>query len=202
MDNMTVQQLDLLTQRLERLERCQRRWKVYAILTVTLLGLMLLVGATNHREAPVAQELRAHSLLLVDQKGVPWARLGLLPHGALGLGFYDNGKQSRILLSVESDGSSSISLFGKDGKGGAVLTASGSGATSLRLLDANWRNRVSLATWPNGAPFFQLSDRNGKDRVLLGTSEIKITSTGDIIERAAPSLLFFDQNDAILWRAP
>ena len=201
MDNRTIQQLDLLTQRLDRLERYYWRWKALALLTLTLLGLML-VGATNHREAPVAQELRTRSLLLVDQRGVPVARLGLLPHGALGLGFYDNGKQSRILLSVEADGSSSISLFGRDGKGGVVLTASGSGATSLRLLDANWRNRVSLATWPNGAPFFQLSDRRGKDRILLGTSEIKITSTGDIVERSAPSLLFFDQDDTILWRAP
>jgi hypothetical protein len=95
-----------------------------------------------------------------------------------------------------------VSLFGKDGKGGALLAVSGSGAASLRLIDVNWKSRVALATWPNGAPFLQLSDRSGRDRVLLGYNDLKVTATGDIVERSTPSLILFDQDETILWRAP
>jgi hypothetical protein len=193
--------IDALTQRVERLERVSHRWQMIASAAVVVLGVVLLLGTTNHH-MPVGQEIQARAFVLVDQQGKPLARLGLLPHGALGLGFYDRGKQSRILLSVEADGSSSVSLFGKDGKGGALLAVSSSGAASLRLIDVNWKSRVALATWPNGAPFLQLADRTGKDRVLLGYNDLKVTATGDIVERSTPSLILFDHDETILWRAP
>jgi hypothetical protein len=194
--------IDALTRRVERLERVSHRWQIVASAAVAVLGVVLLLGTTNHHPVSGGQEIQARAFVLVDQQGKPLARLGLLPHGALGLGFYDRGKQSRILLSVEADGSSSVSLFGKDGKGGALLAVSGSGAASLRLIDVNWKSRVALATWPNGAPFLQLADRTGKDRILLGYNDLKVTATGDIVERSTPSLILFDHDETILWRAP
>jgi hypothetical protein len=200
-------QIDTITQRLARLERENRWWKALASTAIAALGLMLLMGAgrngnTNSGLPPAAGEIQARAFVLVDQHGTPLARLGLLPHGALGLGFYDQGKKTRLLLSVEGDGSSSVSLFSKDGRGSALLTATGNGSTSLRLLDANWKVRASLATWPDGSPFLQFSDRGGKDRVLLGYAELMVTSTGAIVKRPASSLLLLDQDESVIWRAP
>jgi len=195
-------QMGAIVRRLERLEGESRRWKAVAILTTAALGIVLLIGAGKPGETSVPGELQARAFVLVDRDGTPLARLGLLPHGAWGLGFYDQGKKSRIVLSLESDGSSSLSLFGKDGKGSLLLNASGSGAASLRLVDTNWKTRTTLATWPDGSPFLQLLDRAGKDRVLLRHTEVNATATGDLIKRPGPSLFFFDQDETVVWHAP
>ena len=166
------------------------------------LGLLLLIGAGKSAETAVPGELQARAFVLVDRAGAPLARLGLLPHGAWGLGFYDQGKKSRIVLSVEGDGSSSISLFSKDGKGSLLLNANETGAASLRLVDSNWKTRATLATWPDGSPFLQLTDRSGKDRVLLRHTDVSATATGEIIKRPGPSLLFFNQDETVVWHVP
>jgi len=193
-------QIGAVVRRLERLEWESRRWKALALLTAVTLGMVLLIGAGS--ETVVPRELQARAFVLVDRDGTPLARLGLLPHGAWGLGFYDQGKKSRIVLSVESDGSSSLSLFGKDGKGSMLLNASGSGAASLRLVDTTWKTRATLATWPDGSPFLQLLDRAGKDRVLLRYTEVSPTATGELIKRPGPALLVFDQDETVVWHAP
>ena len=194
--------IDAIVQRLERLERQGRRWKATATLAIITLGLVLLIGAGKNGETSVPNELQAHAFVLVARDGTPLARLGLLPHGAWGLGFYDQGKKSRIVLSVEGDGSSLLSLFGKDGKGSLLLSASGSGATSLRLVDTHWKTRTALATWPDGSPFLQLTDRDGKDRALLQYTEVIARATGEFIKRPGPSLLFFNKEETVVWQAP
>ena len=194
--------IDAIVQRLERLERQGRRWKATATLALMTLGLVLLIGAGKNGETSVPDELQAHAFVLVARDGTPLARLGLLPHGAWGLGFYDQGKKSRIVLSVEGDGSSLLSLFGKDGKGSLLLSANGSGATSLRLVDTHWKTRTALATWPDGSPFLQLADRDGKDRALLQYTEVIARATGELIKQPGPSLLFFDKEETVVWQAP
>jgi len=194
--------IDTIERRLERGERESRRWKAMATLAMGLLSLVFLIGAGKSGETSVPNEVQAHAFVLVDRNGTPLARLGLLPHGAWGLGFYDQGKKSRIVLSVESDGASSISLFGKDGKGSVLLSASSTGASALRLVDTHWKTRATLATWPDGSPFLQLMDREGKDRALLRYTEVTARGTGELIKRPGSSLLFFDQEENVVWRAP
>jgi hypothetical protein len=193
---------DTIERRLERLERDSRLWKAMTTLAMVALSLVLLTGAGKSGETSVPHELQAQAFVLVDRNGTPLARLGLLPHGAWGLGFYDQGKKSRIVLSVEGDGASSISLFGKDGKGSLLLSANSNGASSLRLVDTHWKTRTTLATWPDGSPFLQLTDRDGKDRALLRYTEVTARGTGELIKRPGPSLLFFDQEETVVWQAP
>lgn len=195
-------QIETIIRRLDHLERVSRHWKAATTLAVATLAVLLLIGAGKNGETSVPDELQARAFVLVDRNGVPLARLGLLPHGAWGLGFYDQGKKSRIVLSVEGDGSSSLSLLGKDGKGSLLLSATGTGATALRLVDAQWKTRAAFATWPDGSPFLQLADRDGKERALLRYTEVIAHATGEIIKRPGPSLLFFGQEEAVVWQAP
>ena len=195
-------QIDIICRRLTRLERSNRRWKLLATSALALLGMVVFLGANGTTQGPVADELRARAFVLVDEQGVTLARLGRLPHGVLGLGFYDDGRRSRILLSVNEDGTSSLNLFSKGGRSGALMSASKTGGASMRLLDANWKNRVTVATWPNGAPFLRFADRNGKDRILIGSTELKVKPSGELVERSAPRVMFFDEDESILWQAP
>ncbi|MGE3535844.1 MAG: hypothetical protein AB7N91_00240 [Candidatus Tectimicrobiota bacterium] len=195
-------QLQAIVQRLERLERANRRWKRLAVLGLALVGILPLLGAGKHDEPAVANEIQARAFVLVDREGTPLARLGLLPHGVWGLGFYDQGKKSRLMLSIDHQGASTLSLLSKDGKGGLLLSASGNGSTSVRFVDTQWKTRATLATWPDGSPFLQLADREGKERALLQYTDVAATATGTLIKRPGPSLLFFNQDDTLLWQAP
>lgn len=195
-------QIDTILQRLERLERENRRWKVFASVAALVCGCLLLLGAANSRGPHIAQEIRARSFVLVDKQGMLVAKLGQLPHGSLGLGFYDEGRKVRLLMGIETDGGSSVSVYGKDGRGSAVLMVEQDGATSLRLLDPRWRIRASLATWPDGSPFLHLSDRDGNNRALLTYSERSVTPNGEIVRHPNPALVLFDAEGAIRWRAP
>jgi hypothetical protein len=194
--------INVLIQRLGRLERAQHRWQVLGTLALMVLGLVGLTAATRGRDAQVTEEIRAQAFVLVNQEGTVLARLGLLPQGGLGLGVYDRGRKSRLLLTAEADGSSALRLFGKNGKGSVLLAVGANGAPSLRLLDQRWRVRASLATWPDGSPFLQLTDNEGQDRVILGYTELVVLPTGTIEKRPASSLTFFDRGGTVIWRVP
>lgn len=195
-------QIDIILQRLERLERENRRWKGLVSVTAVICGCLLLLGATNGGAPRVADELRARSFVLVDQNGTTLAQLGQLPYGARGLGFYDEGRKARLLLSVDPNGEASVSVYGRDGRGSAVVMVGKDGETSLRLLDAQWRVRASLATWPDGSPFLHLSDRDGNDRALLTQSDRAILPNGEIVRHPNSALVLFDAEGTIRWRAP
>lgn len=195
-------EIDIILQRLERLERENRRWKGLVSVTAVICSCVLLLGATNGGEPRVADELRARSVVLVDQNGMTLAQLGQLPHGALGLGFYDEGRKARLLLSVDANGESSMSVYGRDGRGSAVVMVGKEGETSLRLLDTQWRIRAALATWPDGSPFLHLSDRDGNERALLTQSDRSILPNGEIVRQPNSSLVLFDAAGAVRWRAP
>jgi hypothetical protein len=199
---MQERRIDILTQRLGDLERRQRRWQVLGTLALISLGLSILMGAAGKGAARGTEEIRARAFVLIDRHGAPVARLGPLPRGGFGLGVYDRGQKSRLLLTAEADGSSALRLFGKDGKGSILLAVGANGAPSLRLLDQRWRVRASLAAWPDGSPFLQLADSQGRDRVILGYTELVVTPTGEIERRPASSLTFFDQEGTVIWRAP
>ncbi len=104
---MTEPALDTLTQRLDRLERGLRRWRVLASLAWLLLavGIGVNLAAVSRvslrppdsqdstpdaEEEPVAEdEVRAKSFVLVDDDDVPRAVLALRPDGAPALVFSD-----------------------------------------------------------------------------------------------------------------
>ena len=195
-------QIDTIVQRLACLEQENRRWKVLVSLAAVVGGCLLLLGAARSGEPHIAEEIRARSFVLVAEDGTMLARLGQLPHGARGLGFYDEGRKARLLIGIDADGGTSMSVYGKDGHGSAVLMVAPNGAASLRLLDTRWRIRASLATWPDGSPFLHLSDRDGNDRALLTYSEHAVKSNGDIVHAPDPALVLFDAEGLIRWRAP
>lgn len=63
---MSEPTLDTLTQRLDRLERGNRWWKMLAIAAVSCLMLVLFVGASHTRST---EEIRAKRFVVVDESG-------------------------------------------------------------------------------------------------------------------------------------
>lgn len=107
-----------LTNRLDRLERANRRWKVVGsivaatLATVTVLNLVLLVGTTRSlvraitgtesaeqdaesEEAAVEEKIVAKRFILVDDDGTARAVLAIRPDGTPALAF--SGKDGKIV---------------------------------------------------------------------------------------------------------
>lgn len=104
---MSEPTLGILAQRLDRLERVHRRWKIIGSIVgallalVTALNFVLLVGtarslvralsgADSEEEAEaVEDEVRARRFVLVDEAGAVRAMLAMRPDGSVALAFSD-----------------------------------------------------------------------------------------------------------------
>jgi hypothetical protein len=80
MDDATLHAVE---QRLTRLERANRRWKVAVALAVGALGGVVALGAAEPDLIP--DELRVKRLVIVDQNNKPRAVLGPSSYGSSGL---------------------------------------------------------------------------------------------------------------------
>jgi hypothetical protein len=165
-----------ITQRLDRLERENRWWRVGAV------GLLLLVTVGAGRN--VTDEIRAKRFTVIDQSGTKRAELAMW----------------------------------------------GPGEPRLALFDARGIERASLALWLNGAPDLILRDRHeGAPRLLLGLTtdkdeprlrlqdglaegrrlravvghiELDAPSSGATVRLPASSVVLFDNNGKVVWKAP
>ena len=106
---MTEPSLDVLAQRLDRMERRLRRWRIFGSLALTtlaagvILNLALLLGNPLQRETQAENEdtgeeeieesIRARAFFLVDEDGTPRAAMTFRADGTPALAFSDrNGK--------------------------------------------------------------------------------------------------------------
>ena len=99
---MSDDDVNALTQRLDRLERGLRRWRVIGSVAWTALAAsvalmyvlafhpvfdMDLGGDESGQSATVEDEVRARAFILVDDEGSPRAALGMRPDGTPALAF-------------------------------------------------------------------------------------------------------------------
>src|SRR5262249_36930430 len=100
--------------RLERLERENRRlrWTVHATLAIACL--ILLAAQAAPRATPAVVEATAFHLL--DPDGRVRTRLGFSFDGRPQLIFRDDADTARATLEIETSGAPRLSLSGADGK--------------------------------------------------------------------------------------
>ncbi len=137
--------MDTIIQRLDRLEREARWWKILASVSVVFLGLVFLMGAVVGGRS--ADEVRARQFVLVDASG-----------------------KVRAGLSVGSDGSAALALLDLKGKTRAGLTVLPSGLPRLRLYDEEEKALAGLGVWSDGAASLALATREG-ELILQGVGK-------------------------------
>lgn len=207
MEEATVQ---LLTRRLERLERDNRRLKLGGAVVVVGLAALALMGQVVPGQLPKVVE--AEQFVLRDARGQVSALLSAEPF-LKGLTVFDEGGKKRAALELIA-GSPRLSLADANGKErvaleltgevsrlalsdlnrrhGVILTLAGADAMSgLMLADQGRKTRVRLVLEPGGAPRLELADQNQTPRAILGPSELH-----------DPSLLLLDEEGTIVWKAP
>ena len=217
---MTDDGLDRLIERLDRLERADRRRKLTSAAIVVLLVAGMGFAAAAPQPAPEApplgsaiSEIRAKRLVLVDDAGKLRAVLGSATRGAVSLGLLDNDDKIRAVLIVDANGiprldlfgadetrrmvlsvfpnRSGLAIFGEGGRGGAVLDVAADGTASVGLTDKQERARAGLHLRADGTVLLNVSDISEKVRAALGVGA-----------DGAPGLGIWDKDGKRIWQAP
>ena len=134
-----------LEQRVAYLELALRRTRIMASLLV-VVGLVVLAAGFGSRGGQVADEVRTHRLVVLDDSGHTRAVIGQDPAHvqriarAAGLLLYDDKGNERGGFSTLGDGSVVIGLDAPVGVGAAM------------------RDRIGLKVFPNGAAYVMLID--------------------------------------------
>jgi hypothetical protein len=145
----------LIAQRVERLERAQRRWQRVAAGAV--LGLIA-VAVMGQKPAPRIVE--AERFILRDAAGRIRAELAVDTEQSVALRFRDADNMPRLSIGTEN-GASVVVLNEQGGKVRAGLVTLPQGSPALTLYDTNGKNRAELALTRDGAPALTITDRDG-----------------------------------------
>jgi hypothetical protein len=132
-------ELDALRERIDRLERGQRRWRQLAICVCLVLALPVAVAATQE-----PGELKARGLTIVDRTGIPRLVLGA------------TSNSSRITF-LDGDGKPRMAMKYFESEGYPILVMSDSGG------DAKLELLLSAGTTPQ----IQLKDHDEKERLII-----------------------------------
>jgi hypothetical protein len=81
------------------------------------------------------------------------------------------------------------------------LAVSPDGTSTIELRDAPGAPLATLSV-EGGAPKLTLTDKQGNTRAVLGHSQLEATKTGAVVQRPASSLVLFDKDGKVLFKAP
>lgn len=119
---------DLLN-RLEKLERDNRRLKRSVLVALVIVGLTGTIAASR----PTPKAIRAHEFDVVDNSGNVRATMNFIPSGESGVAVYDAKGHPRAVMAVAPSGSPSLALSDSEGRGSAGITILPSGKPVIVL---------------------------------------------------------------------
>jgi hypothetical protein len=187
--------IDVMAERLARLERGCRRWKLIGLGFTSLAAMLLLLGAGRQAQPQGLQadriavrDLEAQRIVLKDDHGVRWftleSRDGIPqmmfegPPGNRNRGLY------HILFVVNRDGVPYLTFTGKD-NGTVMLGVNPSGEPHLTL--SGKRGALTYRTSETGSPQLMLWDKDGRGRIRLGLKPDGSPAIEALDEKNAPA---------------
>ncbi len=156
-------EMEAVTQRLCRLERQIRRWKVLGIAAAAVLGLTVVMGAAGNKDKEVAEEIRARRFYVVDRDNKIRVAIAVVVRDGVergvGLALYDANGKRRASIGLSRDGSN-VLLKDTEGRTRAALVVLPNGRPGLALYDESFRPRAAMVAFRDG-PVIRLRDANG-----------------------------------------
>jgi len=225
---MTPQTSDwqALTGRVEKLERQNRRLKQAGAVALIIAAAVLLMGQASTSRTVEANEfvlkdasgkVRAKLSIVGDLGGVNVAQLAFTdPQGNRLMTLRENrlaiesaNGQAQINLNLIADNFSILNLIGPDGKHisiGVLSSAGGLGSMpdgpflSLSANSAGLNARMEMEI-DAGMPSLTVSDNEGF-QTTVGTALLETTRTGETHKTSAASVVLFDKDKNVIWKAP
>jgi hypothetical protein len=151
MDELTP---EIITKRLERLERQNSRFKMTGILALLAIFTFILMG-----QIPVNQEVRAQKFSLYDARGKNRAMLFSRDGQAILVLAAPDG-EPRMTLVVGADGTPALGLFDKGDKVRAELSVDKGSSRLALYAKEEGKPRALFSVSPDGLPRLGLTDKN------------------------------------------
>ncbi len=202
--------VEALTQRLERVEREIRRWRILGSVALATLVILVLLGATSQK---VPEEIRARRFVLEDERGKVLALLGrvTLPHDVFpqlpgkrdltpALVLFDAEKRVRALLGVDGGGDADLTLYAGKDKSRASLKVFPSGTAAFYLAGRDGIDRAWFEVSGDN-PALVFRDASKRQRLVLGGFTLHY-QTGVSEVRPTSSLVLVGEEGTVLWKAP
>lgn len=177
--------MDKLVQRLDRLERDNRRMKRFGALVIVLIAAVVLMGQSTISK--VVSVVEAEKFVLRDSSG-----------------------RKRALLTA-SDSNVTFSLYDRKGAIGVSLETIDDKGSSLFLTDKKSKIRLLLRS-KEGMPKVMIIDKNGRIRAVLGrTSDKEVilertpywkVKTELYKNRPESSLVLYGKEGRLIWSTP
>jgi hypothetical protein len=190
-----------LVERLEKLERDNRRLKGFAVAALILAAALGAIYATR----PVPDVIKAHEFDVVDRAGNVRAEMRMNPAGEPDFAIFDQGGRLRGSLYVDAGGSSQVALYGKGGNVALRMSANpdASGVILFAQMKPKFQLPLVMEVTPGGQPGVTLRDGQGFTMDLGSTGAVAPT-TGAAERTSAASIIMFgnDKKHHVIWKAP
>ena len=114
--------------------------------------------------------------------------------------FVDKDGRGRLLLALQPDGSPTVSL-NDSARGNTIVVAADTERAAL-FFTRGARERLWLGLGSDGSPSVSLTDYQGVTRAVLGVTSLETSATGATESLAPSSLVLFDREGKLIFRAP
>ena len=161
--------------RLEKLERQNRRMKQTGAVVLILAAAVLLMGQTSPNRT-----VEANEFILKDTEGRVRAKLSMTENVVPELILFDANGTDRIRLGVNPFLGSTLSFYSAGGKSGPLRDG-----LTVDL------NQMGLAIF---------DDEGFETRI--GATDLVTPRTGGTYKTSAASVVLFDKDKKVLWKAP
>ncbi|MEZ0333132.1 MAG: hypothetical protein ACAI18_03925 [Gemmatimonadales bacterium] len=198
-----------IVNRLEQLERDNRRLRRYTTVMLIVvamalgLGTALLWYSVRSGLPGSPQTVSARQFVLRDANGRVRGAWGVDDSGAVRLALSDEGERQRVRLSLLQDGSAGLSFADSTDRKLAVLGLLPDNTTNLALTDPAGIPRAVLGVASDGSSNLVFADREGSTRAGLGVDNRGL-GTFSLAERdeggareELPDTLQVEQGDSV-----
>lgn len=117
--------------------------------------------------------------------------------GSFGFNLHGKSEQGSVFFGAGPLGGPTLSLWDFNRKSGVDVLL-----TELSFRDEQGARRGMFKLADDGVPSLTLLDQAGRARAVLGRTVLETVRTGEAIERPESSLVLFDKDGKVLWKAP
>lgn len=193
---MSDREFEALRQRVDTLERQNRRLRGISLVALLILLPLLLAAASPSSRAFV---VKVNGLILVDAQGKKRAEL-YVDDRRTGLDFFDRNGDLLASLGAGQQGAGLSFWAPWEGAQPRARVAWNEDGSELTLYSSDQQNSVVFST-SNQGPNLLLADKDSF-RSSLGRISLVAAESGERENTSAASVVLLGKDGEVLWRAP
>ena len=188
-----------IERRLERLEKQNRRMKQAAVLVILLVGALFVMGQSRAEQRKAIDVTRVTFYNKIGTVGA------ILEPGLSGILIKDGEGRERFDFSFVSEDMTSLWIYESSPPKNRILLGTNKDGAMIDMGPQEGRGsdktRVRLGYMSNSGNGLSVTDRQGFE-TQVGVSTLDTRQTGASTTTSAASIVMFDKQEKVIWKAP